>query len=382
MAKGFPDWTRTILMLGQHLGDFVAVAVDENGVLYSVFKGEDGAGELRNIAVDNEGQIITVPRGEGGNYLAVDENGYLTIVTKGTTAGGVLKSVLVDASGQIIMVPRGATGNYLTVDEDGYLATVIKGDYLGDLKTVRVDAEGRLSAFIIDSTDAWGNMLSVGNAELAARLGSPVCFDRRGTVQYTDDFAQGKGCWAQGLYGTGASVATDPLSFYKSGYSVRLTGGSTGSHQASMFRYIPFLATARAGFEVAFSIYAAIDRVSLGATVYTGTTYHTFRFRYDSTNGNFDVLTGPATYTTFVDDAALYHEFTMYNVVKVVADFTTDKYVRVLANGIEYDVSAYSVDTGANANPPRFDLSVTAFSRLTFNDWINVGQVVATNQEP
>ncbi len=147
MTKGYPDWTRAFLLLGKYGETYLPVLLDASGNLYAVFKGDKGGGDLVNIKVD--------------------------------------------ANGQLIMIPRGQNGNYLVVDASGYLTTVIKGDYAGALRTVKLDDQGRLSAFVIDSQDAWGQMLQVGNAELAARLGSIVRFDKRGIVMLMDNFDSG-----------------------------------------------------------------------------------------------------------------------------------------------------------------------------------------------
>jgi len=189
MATGFPDWLRAMALLGKHGDDYVVLAVDENGQLYALVKGEDDTGTLHTLAVDDEGQLLIVPRGESGYYMNVDANGYLTTVMKGlegatlrtitvdesgnlvavmkgleganlrtiaVDAGGrmiarmlaldgaTVREVAVDANGQFIIVPRGSTGNYMSVDSNGYLSSVMKGLEGATLRTVAVDANGNI----------------------------------------------------------------------------------------------------------------------------------------------------------------------------------------------------------------------------------------------
>ncbi len=62
--------------------------------------------------------------------------------------------------------------------------TVITGNHAGELVPMKFDAEGRGELYITDSVDVWGNIKVMGLAELAARLGSPMLFDRRGNILF------------------------------------------------------------------------------------------------------------------------------------------------------------------------------------------------------
>jgi len=142
-ASGF----LTCKLSGNLLGITGNVGVNQTAKDREIQGSEAGVG-LHTVAVDNLGQIIMVPRGNTGNYMAVDANGYLGAILKAAAEvtipgdvsvdqnsairtvqgvdGATLRTVVVDADGQIIMVPRGNTGNYMAVDANGYLGAILK----------------------------------------------------------------------------------------------------------------------------------------------------------------------------------------------------------------------------------------------------------------
>ena len=76
----------------------------------------------------------------------------------------------------------------IIVDDEGNLVSLIKGDYLGALKTLAVDEKGRMLSVLTDPEDVFGNAHHLGVAELCARLGSISTFERNGNVFFMDSF--------------------------------------------------------------------------------------------------------------------------------------------------------------------------------------------------
>ena len=379
------------------------MAVDASGYLTALMRGwETGVGQ-HSIAVDANGQIIMVPRGEGGNYLAVDASGYLGAILMADAAvtiadnvtveqddsvremqgadGPTLRTVAVDANGQIIMVPRGSTGNYMSVDANGFMSTVIKGIYGATLKTLATDDEGNMIALLKDTDDQWGYKISVGIGELAARLGSPMNWDKRGQVVRIETFADGFGSALTGASGTGALVILQPTVSQMGGYSCQLTSGTTVNRSASVTIYSDYSPSGRVGFEAVFSMADQPDNINITATIWTGVYNYTMGCRLNKTTGQLQVYNSADAWVnvlTYSIPAVPQVFFT----VKIVLDLDTQHWVRLLAKGAQFDLSAIEAKRVLSAVHPYITFSVQAKEDAAVSHTIYVDRMIITTNEP
>lgn len=376
------DFERGHILYGWDGSDFIPILVGPDGDLYIIAKGTDSGGVLRALRVDTDGQLIMVPRGASGNYMLVDAEGYLTMIVKGDAGGGSLETVAVDSDGQLIMVPRGASGNYLGVDSDGYMTTVIKGSYLGDLKTLAVDEDGKLNAFIYDTEDAWGQISTVGLSELAARLGSPVLYERSGQVYFMETWGKGAQRWELTTSGTGASIGVSPISCITDGYSLEMVGGSTFNFRGrATFKAGP-MPVGRMGFQFAAAFPTSFDELELVAYLYTPTMAYSIFWRLDDANSNVDVYEKDTQWTKADDLVLAPRDAAVYNAVKLVVDLTTAKYVSLRVNAIEIDLSDWDVYSAAGSFDPRVEWQITFKSRSGQNDKTYLDNAIITAAEP
>lgn len=338
MTTGYPDWTRAIRLLAiDGDGNPVTILADEDGQLYSLIKGED--------------------------------------------AGGTLRAVRVDDSGQMVMVPRGESGHYLAVDSDGFLTAVFKGLLNGTLTTVAVDDRGYLATYMVDDESQWGNVIKVGNAELAARLSSPVSYDWRGKVLWWTDFRDGIGGMHVATSGTGAAVALDPAHHMSGGYSVKLTGGSDGARYAYIHIAVDVPPTDRVGVYVRWSSDVEFDFLNLQMQIYDGAKYHEAYIRYDRGDNELDYSDSERAWQSLA--AQKFHLSDGYwHGLKLVVDKATDKYVRALAGSTEHDMSALDMYNTASAVAQRLLCSVSLYSNSGDNDYAWIDAFVITVGEP
>ena len=404
MSTGFPDWTRAIVLLGWDGASFIPVLLDTDGNLNVLMRGEDGLGALHTVAVDVDGQIIMVPRGSTGNYMNVDASGFLTTILKGIDGatlrtlqvdgsgnlvalikgsdGVDLQTVAVDTDGQIIMVPRGNTGNYMAVDAAGFLTTVLKGTYGATLTTVAVDVDGKLNAFIYDTVDAWGRTSTVGLSEMAARLGSPITFDRSGQIVLMETFEAGAQRWLYETSGTGATIGITPVYSASGGYSLKAVGGSTFAYIARATVKMGVIPVGRMGFAFAFSTPGNFDRIDCTMYLYTGTIVYSVIWRYKDTNDKIYVVNSAAAEVEVGALKIAPRNAYAFNVTKLIVDLTTGKYVKLLMNATEFDVSAVTMYSGADATAPHISWQITLYSRDGQNDTMYFDNIFITAAEP
>lgn len=334
-----PDWLKATVFMGDDSGTLRLVAVDASGQLYAVTKGKDGTGALHPLAVDADGQLIMVPRGQGGNYMAVDANGFLT--------------------------------------------TILKGDYEGTLRTVMLDDDGRMSAFVVDSSDVWEQIVKVGNAELAARLGGLPKYHRTGQVTLVESFEYGLGRWIPFLGGTGAKVALSPECPASGGYCAHLVGGSDYGHYVWLEHHSHIMPAGRVGVSFGFAIPAGglVQEIRLLVRCFTGAFERRGGVRFDDTSDNLDYWTSAGVWSK-IDDAPLTARTKeTYNRVKLVIDLETLEYVSMYFNQEKYDLSGVALYSSATPVSPAYWVSIELYSRAGYNDDIYVDDVILTVAE-
>jgi len=333
-----PDWTRaTLLQARDAAGDIVTLLVDADGQLYSLLRGEDALGDPQTIQVD--------------------------------------------ADGQLFVVLRGADGVDVAVDADGFLSAVLKGEHLGVSHTISVDAQGRIEAFILDQESQWGDVLKVGNSELASRLGSSVSWDWRGNVLYEHDFGVGMGCVLPSVSGAGAGISLDAGYWGFGGYSLKMIAGSNASHYARFQLSVGICPSATFGFAVRFSITPDTEAVGLMLEQMVGAGSPWAFVKLDVTNGQLQVYEDGTGYVNVqaVDIPTVSYAFCW---IKVVIDATTGHYVRLMFNDVSVDISAYSYSTIVSATAGLMLCQFTNTGRAANNDVVYVDDIILTVNEP
>jgi len=338
MSKGFPDWTRAIVLLGWDGENFIPVLLDDLGNLNIYMQGEVSEGVHHMIRVDDDGRIIILLRGRDGNLL--------------------------------------------TVDGEGYMTTVIKGSYLGALKTLAVDSDGKLNAFIYDTMDAWGQTSTVGLSELAARLGGPLLYERSGQVYLVETWGKGAQRWALTKSGDDASIGLSPVSCVTDGYSLKMVGGKTSFYYGrATFKAGP-VPIGRMGFQTALAFPTSFDEIELKAYLYTATTAYSIFWKLDDADTDVDVYEKDTGWTNVGALVLAPRDAAVYNAVKLVVDLTTSKYVSLRINAIEHDLSTWDVYSAAGTYDPRVEWQITFRSRDGYNDVCYLDNAIITVAEP
>jgi hypothetical protein len=338
MSQDFPDFTRAVRLLGVDAsGNLVTVLLDSAGNLQALLKGETAAAALKVIRVDDDGQLIIIPRGESGNYMSVDANGYLT--------------------------------------------AVLKGIFGGDLHTMAVDANGRLEAFILDNESQWGDILRVGNADLAARLGSPITWDWRGNLLYFTDFSEGYGPVISQTSGTGGAIALGPEYAGTGGFALKMTAGSTANHYARAQLSVGTNPCARIGVAVRFAISTNTQYVQLQLLRQQGANSPWAYGRIDVANSKLQVLDSTPSWQNVGDIQVNLSAFT-YCWLKLVINQDTGYYERILYNDQEFDASAYEYDTLTSTIYGSVFAELQNTGRSGNNDVVYLDQIILTVNEP
>lgn len=266
---------------------------------------------------------------------------------------------------------------------DGSMYALLQGeDALGALHTVRLDDEGRMSAFVIDSTDAWGRMLSIGNAELAARLGSIVSYERSGQVVLAEGFEHGLQRWLVELSTGGAEVVIDPEYCLSGGYSCRMTAGTTGSQNARITYKQGLLPKGKVGLSFAISCSGEFDTFEFIVFLYDGVNEYYMAGKLDDHSNDLLIYDDTPGWRDVGDADPSSGAKYDFNYVKVVADLENRAYDSLKFNDRVISLSTYGLRETAVGTPAGIDIYFTLTGDALANDVVNIDNVVFTVAEP
>lgn len=274
-------------------------------------------------------------------------------------------------------------GNQVGVllDDAGNLNCILKGQGATGLETISVDENGRIQAFVLDDESQWGNVLKVGSAELAARLGSVKAWDWRGKVLVSNDFSSGVGnCQVTGS-GAGYSASCSPDYSVHGGYALKVFGGSDASKYAKCQWLFGKNPSTRLGLEVAFSNYLTFDYVNIGLLVRAGGNRYNCRFQRDPGSLTLKYQKSDGTWGTIVNTSLAEYPYS-FNYMKIVADFATGYYERFILNAVEYDLSGYAMQAEAAGFLHSIEVEVQVYSVATKNYGIFLDYFTVTLAEP
>jgi len=252
----------------------------------------------------------------------------------------------------------------------------------GDLRTIKVDADGRISALIVDSLDPWGGMLTIGNAELAVRLGSPVIDEQRGRVQYIDTFEEGAVRWQLGVGGTDGSAAITPLYARSGGYAVMLRASSDILRTADMANYSIVLPNARTGFAYSFSLDGNCDEHTLEILRYDGTYKHDIRLKFDDAIDQVQILNDVPAWTNVLATDLGTRNLWHFHSLKLVVDLVNHTYLRLVLDNAETDLSMHAYAAVLNGTKPEMATTITHKSMALVNDIAVIDNFIITTAEP
>ena len=283
---------------------------------------------------------------------------------------------------QIIRGIYNGTYTTVAVDEDGNIIGVFKGDYDGALKTLKTDSSGRLLAIITDPEDVYGNIHMVGNAELAARLGSIDTFERQGTVFHMDNMEHTLGNWVIGIDGAGGAVTRSTQSYLSGTSSCKILTGAVGGNYANITKRLPYPVISRNGMEANVALVGDDFLFDMMIDYSTGTALKRYGIRFDEPDSELQIHTPEDSYETFETNIDLIRTEKAFNFIKLVIDAVNEKYVRLIINETTYDLSAYAPETIVTGISKSIYTHFTLVTAAAASKTCYIDNVIITTNEP
>jgi hypothetical protein len=219
-------------------------------------------------------------------------------------------------------------------------------------------------------------------AELAARLGSIVTYDRRGEVLLLENFEDGLIRWASGLSGADAAVDLSSIHSRFGAFATRLVAGSDDECYAGISTLMAFPAVSALGLECSFSLEGEIEALLCEIEAGNGVEERRYRLQWDALNSRLQYQDVGWGLVTFASGVNLYADPLLFHTLKLVVRPDLGQYARLILNAGAFDLSG----KGAPSFGPSTDVYLRAHIRLVgragYNDIVYVDDVILTHNEP
>lgn len=219
-------------------------------------------------------------------------------------------------------------------------------------------------------------------AELAVRLGSIDTFDRRGNVVWLDDFEDNLSKWNIVSLGTGAGAALSTDGCRNGAKSVKLTTGNAQNDYICITHYSPRPVLSKIGFEISFTTDEDLNAHFFYIIYYDGTNRHQALICYNPTTDKLYYYNENGAAQELASNLNLYAYSTHYHTLKLVVDLETDKYVRLLLDETEYDLSSYLIQESASATLPRLEVQYLVRTNVASSESVYAEDAIITQNEP
>lgn len=218
-------------------------------------------------------------------------------------------------------------------------------------------------------------------AELAARLGSPVVWDRLGSVLYQTDFREGMGMFHSGYGGTDGGIALVTGYSRQGAYSVQLRAPDEADKAAHLQIALPFQDPSKVGFEFSFSVATGTSYIAIYAGWDDGVNEYRARVRYDHVNSKLQYSTAPLTWADWQLGVALREDIRPEHTMKLVMDMAKAEFVCLMVDADVYSMSGIEPYTVDSLFPPYWYFYIRHYGVVNLNPPIYIDSVIVTQNE-
>ena len=218
-------------------------------------------------------------------------------------------------------------------------------------------------------------------AELAARVGSPVVYDRRGEVVFMETFAYGFDTWQKAYSGAYSRVVLDPIRFVSNGFSALLGAGTDEGGYAILYLNVPYLSVDSLGLEFRGIINANVNYIRGEIWRYDGSYQHQANLYYYPVSGDLKVKVKSGGIQTILSGETIALDVEVFSFFKLVISVQSETFLRVLFNGKEINISDLSYHKVESKLEPHIKIRFTCQSNGAGNAELFLDNVILTRNE-
>jgi len=218
--------------------------------------------------------------------------------------------------------------------------------------------------------------------EVAARLGSIVVYDKRGDVVDFDNFEEPNLRWQKGAVPTGGDSYFSNLTAKGGSQSYYMYPAASAGATRHIKKYYQVIGTKRLGVEISFCKLIAGSSLVLNLWYYSGSKRYKAAAKVDASTDKVYILASDLSWLEVADVNRILDEYFAFQTIKMVVDFDTLKYVRLLYINQEFDISTTNLNSFAAGVVPSFFVQIEneALSAAGGGTWID--DFIFTQAEP
>jgi len=235
-----------------------------------------------------------------------------------------------------------------------------------------------------DYTSKWRSdtpTLNINTGEIARRISQVSSSDGRGRMRWFDDMQGVLSGWQHStMLGGSAEVTTDRP--YTGDQAHRLTTSAVATSESRMHKTLSPGLLPRLGCEVIFCVIDNDGTFDILFSCMDDTHYSLSELRCDIKNNRIQIRDFPDVAFTTVATQNFEDLAPTYITSKLVIDFKAGLYVRAIVNGVEIDLTGYTLKKTAGAYYYRTCINLVGRNIDAEICKYNVGAVFLTDQEP
>ena len=219
-------------------------------------------------------------------------------------------------------------------------------------------------------------------AELAARMGSIVNYNRGGNVLMLDGFESGLNAWNLNTTGAAAAVGLSNEKAYSGTVACRVDTGTGVTPYAGLAKYLPPVGECRIGLQTCFSLNSDVVDVRLRLTYAKPGPRYYFSLMYDHVGGELKYESAPGVWTMFAKPGKVYDGSNNWHNIKLVADMATGLHVQAYLDGGGYDMAGLIPNTGVWVDGPFLFPLLRIYGDGATSGVLYLDNIIMTYNEP